>query len=117
MRRLFPAFVFAVVAGLGATSLRAEAQATDLPMNATPAPAPTPVGQRPLPMGASHADDRHVSSLPTCPASDPMVWLDTRHRLYYAARGEHPKRTPHGHFACTSGAIAVGAAPAANAGK
>ncbi|HEY4440705.1 MAG TPA: hypothetical protein VGN14_09625 [Candidatus Elarobacter sp.] len=45
----------------------------------------------------------------TCPASDPVVWVNTSSKIYWAAGTEYYGKTKHGGYACTSAAVAMGA--------
>jgi hypothetical protein len=47
--------------------------------------------------------------VPSCPASDPVVWVNTSSKIYWAAGTEYYGKTKHGGYACTSVAKALGA--------
>ena len=44
-----------------------------------------------------------------CPAADPVVWVNTTSKIYWAQGTEYYGKTKHGGYACTSAAIAMGA--------
>jgi len=79
----------------------------------TGAPAPTPLGERPMRMNPNgQGNIRH--SMPTCPHGDPMVWLVPKASAFYA-RGSQRFARGAGRYACRSGAVATGATPGASA--
>jgi hypothetical protein len=49
------------------------------------------------------------ATVPSCPASDPAVWVNTSSKIYWAEGTEYYGKTKHGGYACTSAAKAFGA--------
>ncbi|MDB5043333.1 MAG: hypothetical protein JWN27_4059 [Candidatus Eremiobacteraeota bacterium] len=49
------------------------------------------------------------ATVPSCPASDPAVWVNTSSKIYWAEGTEYYGKTKHGGYACTSAAKALGA--------
>ena len=59
---------------------------------------------------ASPGPSGALSSTPVaCPAADPVVWVNTNSKIYWAAGTEFYGKTKHGGYACTSAAVAMGA--------
>jgi hypothetical protein len=46
---------------------------------------------------------------PTCPANDPVVWVNTKSKIYWAQGTKYYGKTKQGGYACTSQAVAYGA--------
>ena len=49
------------------------------------------------------------STMPSCPVSDPVVWVNTNSKIYHAQGDRFFGKTKSGVYACTSKAIAMGA--------
>jgi hypothetical protein len=45
----------------------------------------------------------------TCPAADPVVWVNTSSKIYWAPGSEYYGKTKHGGYACASAAVGMGA--------
>lgn len=59
-----------------------------------------------LPLGARAAAD---SAMPTCAAGDPVVWVNTKSKVYHLQGDPYFGKTKDGKYACTSAATAMGA--------
>jgi hypothetical protein len=81
MRRLSPILAVALAAMLPAAA-------------AVAAPSPLPVS---------------TASMPACPESDPVVWVNTSTNVYHAIGTPYFGRTKHGKYLCTSAAVQAGA--------
>lgn len=65
-----------------------------------------------LPVAAnasSHATADNRSTMPSCAASDPVVWVNTKSKVYHARGDAYFGKTASGVYACTSKAISMGA--------
>lgn len=56
-----------------------------------------------------------TAAMPTCAASDPVVWVNTTSKVYHPSTSRYYGKTKHGQYLCTSQAVAMGA-KAAGAG-
>jgi phospholipase C len=64
-----------------------------------------------MPMAASAAKKAPAgtAAMPACPASDPVVWVNTATHVYHAKGDKYFGNTKAGTYACTSKAAAMGA--------
>ncbi|MBD5653643.1 MAG: hypothetical protein IAI50_00490 [Candidatus Eremiobacteraeota bacterium] len=53
----------------------------------------------------------HVAmmTMPKCKSSDPVVWINTRSKVYYMKGAAYYGKTSKGKYACMSAAVAMGA--------
>ena len=49
------------------------------------------------------------ATMPTCPASDPVVWVNTSTHVYHTQSDKLFGKTKNGKYMCTSAATAAGA--------
>lgn len=61
------------------------------------------------PVGARAKADAASQTMPYCPASDPVVWINTNSKIFHVQGDHYFGKTKAGVYACTSKAIASGA--------
>ena len=65
--------------------------------------------KHPSPAPAAAASGGLSATPVSCPAADPVVWVNTSSKIYWAQGTEYYGKTKHGGYACTSAAVAMGA--------
>lgn len=68
-----------------------------------------PFGASAKPKGTPAPGGSLSATVPSCPAGDPAVWVNTSSKIYWAEGTEYYGKTKHGGYACTSAAKALGA--------
>ncbi len=68
-----------------------------------------PFGASAKPKGTPAPAGSLSATVPSCPAGDPAVWINTTSKIYWAEGTEYYGKTKHGGYACTSAAKAMGA--------
>ena len=53
-----------------------------------------------------------AATMPTCAASDTIVWVNTSTKIYHLPGTKYYGKTKHGMYACQSAAVKMGAKPA-----
>lgn len=62
-----------------------------------------------VPLGAHAASAAAMTSMPACSAGDPVVWVNTKSKVFHMQGDSYYGKTKTGKYACKSAAVAMGA--------